>query len=567
MLLYNVPEEGGHVNAWENIVSMIKSEGVEFIFGIGDCNLQLYGERAEGIQSVGLRYEGSAPFMAMAYSRLSGRPGVCTASPGPGTANILPGVLEAYSGSLPLIVISSGTSQQYYGMGDFQECDMVSMMEPVTKWCARVPYLDRIPWFIRRAFSVAVNGQPGPVYIEIPFDITGKTRWDLHEVETHPYLPSKKIRTAGDQVLIKEAIGLLKEAEKPVAVCGGGAVLSDAGAEFQEFVELLGIPFLTTPGGRGLVPETHPLALGVCGIYRTKVGKQVFSDADLVMTIGSKNESFSTHQWEDMPKDAKFIQIDIEPFEIGRNWLPDVGIAGDAKLVLGQLIKELKNAAGSGGPAQIPRVAEIVSAKEAYRREVEIECVAAESPLPAKHVVFEANRVFGDSTVLVSENGSQDTWSYCYPYYAVLKDGACVPVAEQTCMGMGVVGAIAAKLAAPEKNVLCFTGDGAFQMYMKEVPTACQYKAGCTWVVLNNSSFGWIKDHQQKAAGWDAASFAVQPDFVKWADACGCYGKRVETASELETALEGALEANRKGRPAIVDAAVGLDLSHFDRSK
>jgi acetolactate synthase-1/2/3 large subunit len=556
------------MNAWEAIVNMLKTEGIEYIFGIGDSGLQLYAEKIDGIRNVNLRYEGSAPFMAMAYARLSGKPGVCTASTGPGMANLLPGVLEAYSGCSPLLIINAGNSQKTYGMGEFQETDHIAMMQPITKWSARIPYADRIPWFIRRAFSIATNGQPGPVFLEMPYDVSGKTRWELHDIGDPDYVPVRRIRTSGDPELIGEAAHLLAKARRPVAVSGNGTVQSGASEEFKQFIELLGIPFLTTPAGRGILPETHPLALGVCGFYRTRVGKEVYADADLVFTVGTRNESYSTHQWRDFPDGAKFIQIDIEPFEIGRNWLPDVGIVGDARLVLKQLVEAVRGETETGRDfRETPRVKEIVKAKEAFEKEVAAECLVDETPIPAKRAIYETSRIFGENTVLVSENGSQDTWSYCYPYFKVHDGSECVPVAEQTCMGMGVVGAIAAKLTRPEKNVVCVTGDGAFQMYMKELPTASQYRAGCTWLVLNNSAFGWVKHHQMTWAGWNTVTFQVQPDLVKWAEACQCYGERVEKGSELKPALETALKANREGKPAVIDVAVGLDMEHFKRAE
>ena len=556
------------MNSWEAIVNMLKAEGIDYIFGIGDSGLQLYAEKIEGIKNVNLRYEGSAPFMAMAYARLSGRPGVCTASTGPGTANLLPGVLEAYSGCSPVVIINAANSQRTYGMGEFQESDQIAMMKPITKWSARIPYTDRIPWFVRRAFSIAVNGQPGPVFLEIPYDVSGKTRWELHDIGSPEYVPSKRIRTGGDPQLIKEAAALLMNAKKPVAVSGNGTVQAGAAEEFKRFIELLGIPFLTTPGGRGILPETHPLALGVCGYYRTRVGKEVYSDADLVFTVGTRNESYSTHQWRDFPAGAKFIQVDIEPFEIGKNWLPDVGIVGDAGLVLSQLTEAVKAEAGTGKDfREISRVQEIMKAREAFEKEVEAECMVETMPIPAKRAIYETSQVFGGDTILVSENGSQDTWSYCWPYFKVQDGSECVPVAEQTCMGMGVVGAIAAKLTKPEKNVICITGDGAFQMYMKELPTAAQYKAGCTWLVLNNSAFGWVKHHQMTAVGWDTVTFQVQPDLVKYAETCQCFGRRVEKASEIKPALEAALKANKEGKPAVVDLAVGLEMEHFKRAE
>ncbi len=556
------------MNSWEAIVNMVKSEGVEFIFGLGDTPLHLYAEKIPGITPVNLRYEGSAPFMAMSYSRLSGKPGVCSASPGPGVANLVPGVLEAYSGCSPLVIVCQAISQKTEGMADFQESDQTAMMKPVTKWSARIPCAEKIPWSIRRAFSIAMNGQPGPVFLEIPYDVSGASKYAFAEVRFPKYVPAKKVRIAGDPALINEAVELLLKSERPVAVAGNGAVQSGASDEFRAFIELLGIPFLTTPGGRGILSEEHPLALGLCGLYRTKVGKTVYSDADLVITTGTRNESFQTHEWKDFPKGAKFIQIDISPFEIGRNWVPDVGIVGDARIVLRQLSNATK---GKIAPVrnfkEIPRVKEIIKAKKEFEIEVAAECRTEATPIPAKRVVYELSKVFGKNTILVSENGSQDCWSYYFPYYKLQEQSEWVPVAEQTCMGMGVAGVIAAKLTRPEKNVVCVTGDGAFQMYMKELPTAAQYNVGCTWVVLNNSALGWVKHNQMKAVGWDTSTFKVQPDFVKWAEACQCYGRRIEKPSEIKPALEEALKINRKGIPAVIDVATGIDMSHFKRAE
>jgi acetolactate synthase-1/2/3 large subunit len=288
----------------------------------------------------------------------------------------------------------------------------------------------------------------------------------------------------------------------------------------------------------------------------------------LLITIGSRNESFQTHQWQDFPPGAKFIQIDISPLEIGRNWIPDVGIVGDAKLVLRQLTEAVREKAKPQASfLELPRVKEIIKEKSDFEREVAAECMTRATPIPAKRIVYELSQVFGKDTILVSENGAQDCWSYCFPYYKVQDGSQCVPVAEQTCMGMGVVGAIAAKLTRPEKKVVCVTGDGAFQMYMKELPTAAQYQAGCTWLVLNNSALGWVKYNQREAVGWDTGTFAVQPDFVSWAQACQCYGTRVEKPSQIKPALEQALKANEEGRPAVIDILTGLDMSHFERAR
>lgn len=554
---------------WEAIANMVRAQGVEFTFGLGDSPLQLYAARTSGLRGINLRYEGSAPFMAMAYARLSGKPGVCSATAGPGVANLVPGVLEAYSGCSPLVVICPSVSQKTEGMGEFQECDQLGMMRPVTKWAARVHDIGRLAWYVRRAFHLAMNDQPGPVYLELPTDVGGDiTHGYPVDIEAPLYTPAARLRSSGEPALVERAVEMLLDARCPVAIAGNGAMLSGAGEAFRTLVEELGLPFATTPGGRGIVSEKHPLALGLVGLYRNTVARDYLNSADLVLAVGTRNEAFQTHRWKDLPAGARLVQVDVSAAELGRNWLPDVGIVGDAGLVLRQLLDAVRlrgTRPGSEGRAR--RLTGLAGQKKQLLRDVAAECNADEFPIPAKRVVHEVSNVFGDSTVLVNENGSQDSWAYFHPFYTVGDDSACVTVAEQTCMGMGVVGAIAAKLTAPSKNVVCITGDGAFQMYLKELPTAAQYRTGCTWVVLNNSALGWPMYYQNTSVGWNTTAFEVQPDFAGIARACGCHGRKVESAGSLRPALEEALRLNREGKPAVLDVPTGLDMSHFKRAE
>jgi len=553
---------------WEAIARMVAAQGVEMTFGIGDSHLQLYAEKTPGLQAVNVRYEGSAPFMAMAYARLSGRPGVCSASTGPGIANMVPGALEALSGCSPLVMLCHSIDQKTEGMGEFQECDQLGMMRPVTKWAVRVNDIDRLSWYVNRAFALAMNDQPGPVFVEIPYDVGGDITHGIPaDVPEPDFSPATRLRSAGDPDMVTRAAKLLIEAERPVIIAGNGAMLSGAGGAFRALAEKLGMPFATSPGGRGIVSENHPLALGLVGMYRNTLAREYLTTADLILTVGSRNEAFQTHRWDDLPAGAKLIQVDAVASEIGRNWVPDVGIVGDAKLVLQQLLQEITEHHRVPAGLESPRVHELTTAKRELVASVDDECATKEYPFAAKRIVHELGNAFGSNTVLVNENGSQDSWSFVYPYYTVGDNSMCVPVAEQTCMGMGVVGAIAAKLTAPDRNVVCVTGDGAFQMYMKELPTAAQYGVGCTWVVLNNSAFGWPGYYQMQTVGWNATSFQVQPDFAAVARASGCHGRRVDAVEDIRPALEEALQLNKKGIPVVLDFPVGQDMSHFDRAR
>jgi acetolactate synthase-1/2/3 large subunit len=530
-------------------VGALEREGVKYVFGLPGNPSALYDSLYDSqIEPILVRHEASGAFMAFAYSKLTRHPGVCFGSPGPGVANMISGILEAYSGCQPLIALGSSVSTEVEGKGAFQETPQIEMLRPITKWSYKVPSADMASWAMRRAFHLARNGKPGPVYIDVPFNV-GQMK-----TEENIYTASEFLRLRPSIESVKETYKMIVRAENPIIVAGGGAYMSGCGKELLDFAEKLNVPIFTTPSGRGTVPESHPLAVGLVGLYRTKVGKKIFEEADLVISLGSRNEEFQTASWRYYPDDANFIQVDIDPNEMGRNFVPTLSIVSDVKIFISELLQRLQSTSVTLNISS--RMKELFETKEAYLREVHDECMGS-STVKSKRVVYEANKVFGDNTVLVNENGSQDLWSYYYPYYRVLDFDCCIAPAEQTCMGLGVAGAIGAKLAAPNREVICITGDGAFQMAMKELPTAVQYETPVTWIVLNNYSLGWIKLHQwANKERYIAVDFEAQPDFVGIAEANKCYGQRVEKAGDIHDALVNARKANNEGLPAVLDFVV-----------
>lgn len=539
-------------DAWQAVVEALEAEQVPFVFGIPGNPRHLYDALYDSkrVKPVLVRHEASGVFMAMAYARVTGHPAVCFASPGPGVANLVPGLLEAMSTCSPVIALAASAGVRHDGMGVFQETDQMAMMAPVTKWRTRVLQPEQAPWAMRRAFSIATGGKPGPVYVELPSDVA------VRPAEIERYVPAPRpLRTRGDAAAIEAAADLIASASRPLFVAGGGVILSGAAEELAVLAELRQAPVMTTPCGRGAISEDHPLALGVVGLYFTEVGEKAYGEADLLVTIGSRNEDFQTGSWQYFPKGAKLVQIDIDPFEIGRNWVPDVAVVGDAKLVLQDMAEAVRRRHKSRWLNGWRT--ELVNENKAYRARVDADCETHAVLIRSKRVVKELNRVFGTDAVLVNENGGQDLWSYYAPYYQVTAGGHCVAPGEQTCMGFGVAGAIGAKLAAPDKRVVCVTGDGAFQMFMKELPTAVQYHAPVTWVVLDNNCLGWPKHHQRvNGERYIATDFEAQPDFVAVANANACYGERVTEPAGIRPALERARAANDKGIPAVLDFIV-----------
>ena len=556
------------MTGWEAVVLAMKAEGVPYVFGLPGDPRHLYdalvaAEPDGGPRPIGVRFETSGAFMAMAYARVTNQLAACFGCPGPGIANLVPGILEAYSGCTPMLVLGVRSPRQTYGKGSFQETDHRAMLSSITKWATTVELPENIPWVMRRAVQLATSGQPGPVYVELPGDI-GLGVWEIPAYSRSVPAP----RPAPDPAAVAAAVDLIAAARRPLLITGGGAILSGAGDAVAEWSERFGVPIQTTPAGRGSVPETHPLFCGLTGLYRTTFPRRVYEAADLLITVGSRMEEFQGG-FLPFPAGAKLIQIDIEPFELGRNWAPDVAIQADARLAIEALSAALE---ARGVTADDRYVAEITSGRgdaiAAAARDAEDALDEGDMPMKGKSVVHEINRVFGANTILVKENGGQDLWVYFWPYYQVLDPGCCVPPAEQTAMGYGVVGAMAAKLARPDRHVVCTTGDGAFQMQLHELGTAVQESLPVTWVVLDDSAFGWVQWIQKRTEGPIVATqFAPGTDLADAARAAGIEAIRVESAAGLRPALEAAKHANKDGRPFVV--VVPVDQAHhhaeFDR--
>jgi acetolactate synthase-1/2/3 large subunit len=554
---------------WEAVVTGMKAEGIPYVFGLpgdpGHLYDALYAAVPDGgPRPIGVRYETSGAFMAMAYTRVSGTIAACFGCPGPGIANLVPGVLEAFSGCTPMLVLGVRAGRATNGMGAFQETDHIGMMKPITKWATTVETAERIPWTIRRAVQLALSGQPSPVYVELPADI-GMGQFEIPAYRARV----RGIRPAADPAAIAAAVELIAAAERPLIITGGGAILSGAGEAVRKLSAAYGIPVQTTPAGRGAVPETHPLFVGLVGLYRTTLPKAIYEESDLIITVGSRMEEFQGG-FLPLPSAPKIIQIEIDDFEIGRNWRPDVAIQADARLAVEALHAALKK---RGVEKNADRAAEVAARRDAAiaaaRADVEQSMAGGEMPMKGKAIVSEINRVFGKNTILVKENGGQDLWVYYWPYYQVMDAGCCVAPAEQTAMGYGVIGAMAAKLAAPDRQVVSTSGDGAFQMSIHELGTAAQNKLGITWVVMNDGAFGWVQWIQKRQLDGRVVATDFDPtvDLVAIAKASGAEGIRIKSPSELRTALTKAKRVNAKGIPCMIEVAVDQSHHHaeFDR--
>src|SRR5918994_2160441 len=299
------------LTGWEAVVLAMKAEGVPYVFGLPGDPRHLYDalvaiEPDGGPRPIGVRFETSGAFMAMAYARVTNQIAACFGCPGPGIANLVPGILEAYSGCTPMLVLGVRSPRQTYGKGSFQETDHVAMLSSITKWATTVELPENIPWVMRRAVQIATSGQPGPVYVELPGDI-GLGVWDIPAYTRA--VPAS--RPAADPAALAATVDLIAAAKRPLLITG-----------------------------RGSVAETHPLFCGLTGLYRTTFPREVYESADLLITVGSRMEEFQGG-FLPFPDNAKLIQVDIDPFELGRHWEPDVAIQADARQAIGALAQAL----------------------------------------------------------------------------------------------------------------------------------------------------------------------------------------------------------------------------------
>ena len=347
--------------AWQAAVEALEAEGVEYAFGLSGNPLHLVADlHGTSVKPILARNESSAVYMAYGYARVARKVGICFGNPGPGTTNMVSGLLEADSACVPVIGLSNGTVTRFDGAGALQELDVPTLMRPVTKWSARLSNPAQMPWIMRRAFHVARSGRPGSVFVEVPGDL------GLQEAEMDAYRSAgPRVRSRPTADAIEALAAALERAGRPVIVAGSGAWSADAGAALRAVAERVGAGVLTTPGGRGSFGEEHELSLGQVGLYFTSAGRAAWDDADLVLSVGSRLEELEAGPGASLfPAHAAYAQIDADPFAIARNVVPDIALVGDAALALEELAAVLE-ARGTGPDARAGWRATIAELKAA----------------------------------------------------------------------------------------------------------------------------------------------------------------------------------------------------------
>lgn len=549
-------------SAGRAVVEVLRAEGVRYIFGMpGGHTLGIYDALydQQEISHILVRHEQHAASMAAGYAQLTGEPGVCCVTAGPGATNLVTSIAEAYVGALPIVVIAGRGATRNAHRGASQEIDQGTIFAPITKWTIRVDRPDLIVESLRQAFTIARSGKPGPVLVDIPQDVLAS------EIEFSGYKPvGKPPRVRGDSDAIKAAAAALAKAERPLIVSGGGAIAADAAAEVRELAEMLAVPVATTLAGRGILPDDHELAAGGLGHHRQEITKHLLPGADVVLGIGARFEQQETNWKPDyLPATtATYIQIDIDPVEIGRSVWADVGVVGDAKLVLRDLIAELKALGAinrAATPAARAHVADLARLRAGLEAEIATMAASDERPLHPIRVLDAVRNAFPrEATVAIDVGVLAQGMGGAYPYFKLYQPRTAIVPSSFYGMGFSASAFPVARLVYPDRPAVCLVGDGSFQMVMNILPVAAELKLGVTWCVLNDGALGSIRDAQETAFKNRiiATEFALDFDYAGLAKASGCHGERVTEPSEIVPALQRAMAANARGEPAVLDFVV-----------
>jgi acetolactate synthase I/II/III large subunit len=534
----------------EAVVEMLRAHEVEIIFGLcGDTSLPLYDALARlphGMRHVLTRDERHAAYMADGYARVSGRVGVCEGPSGGGATYILPGVVEANESSVPLLCITSDVSVSSRGRYTLTEIDQGALMRPATKWNAVLDRSADIPRVFRAAFNAMTTGRPGAAHISLPFDVQNGPV-DAVDVWGDPALarvPARRVAPDADAIV--RAARLLRGAERPLFICGGGVLSSGAEAELARLAERFSAPVATTISGRGSIPDEHSLAVGVVGSNGGTIEtRQVVDAADLVFFIGCRAGSVTTERWRHpAPGQAKIIHLDVDPAVIGTNYPADAALAGDALLALAALNRTLE-------AVQRPLDAQSVTkAKEAKSGKFRALAASSEKPIRPERVVAALAELLDADAQLVLDPGTP--CPYFSAFFPVRRTGRRVfSNRAHGALGYSMAAAIGAHFARPQVKTLAVMGDGSFGMCAGELETLVRLGLPVALVVISNSVYGWIKAGQK--TGYAQRYFSVDftpTDHARVAEAYGLKAWRVTEPAELAAALKAALA---HGGPALVD--------------
>ena len=543
------------INAGEAVIEMLRQEGVSHIFGIvGSSFLDildpLYDD--DSMQFVGVRHEQGAALMADGFSRISGAPSVCLATNGPGVLNLTYGIGSAYVAHSPVVVLAPSASRDHQYRDSTQEFDQVALFKPITKASFPINKIERLPDALRQAFRVATSGKMGPVLVDIPRDLLPGAEIDLDLLAPQNYR-SGQTRSRGDRDLIDRATRALLSAERPVIVAGGGIQWSNAGEEVASLADALGAAVVTSYGRADAVSNDHPLFLGHLGRLGSEEGIEALRQADVILAAGTRlGQSSTFYDNRYVPADARIIQIEIDPQELGRNYPVEVGIEGDARAVLQEILDQVRE--------QEPRpnsrwVSDIHDWAARRLGRLDAEARDSSSPIKPQRVYGELRKVMPRDAIVALDAGlapnfGQDRLNFYH-------QRSLMTSLDLGGLGFSFPASLGGKFAAPDRPVVNFNGDGGFLFNAQEFATAVRYNLRVVTVIMNNSCWGSEKAYQRYAfderyVGADTNN----PRYDQYAELFGGHGFYVERPEDIGDIFLAALNADG---PSIIEIPTDPD--------
>ncbi len=543
------------MNAAEAIVTMLKAYQVRHIFGVpGDTSIAFYEalrSARDSITHVLARDERGAAFMADVYARLSGQPGVCEAPSGAGATYLVPGLAEANGSSIPQIAFTTDIPLEAEGRNVLTELDQKGVFRAVTKWNTTLQCANKVPEMIRKAFREATTGRAGAVQITLPEDILHEeftadlaTLYAQMACATYP-----AFRSVPDPAAIEEAVMLLLHAHRPVIVAGGGVTISRAWAELTELAELLFIPVGTSINGQGSIDETHPLSLGVVGGNGARpYANDILLKADLVFYVGCKTDSVTTQNWSLPPNNGKvtILHLDVDPLEIGNTYPTAVGMVGDAKLGLAELLHILKAKIRlNGHEPEREGWADFAGLRQTWFKSQLASILSDARPIKPQRILDSLSRLLPRDAIIVADPGTATPFTSAM-YLSPAGRHIIIPRAYGG-LGYAIPGVVGAKLACPAAPVVGLVGDGSFGMAAGDLETIARLGIPVTLVQFSNAEFGWIKtlQHLYQDERYFSVDFSTDTDYAAIARAFGLHGVHVDNPNEFEATFQAALKSDR----------------------
>ena len=533
------------------IVQSLKAEGVEYVFGYpGGAVIEIYDAlfQLNKFKHILVRHEQAAVHAADAYARVSGKVGVALVTSGPGVTNALTGIATAYSDSIPLVVISGQVGNSLIGTDAFQEVDTVGITRPCVKHNFLVTNIAELADTIKKAFQIAASGRPGPVVVDIPKDVTqamAKFSYPQEDIFIRSYQPVVQ----GHIGQIKKAVQMLASAKRPIVYFGGGVVLGNASEEMTKFVRMIGAPCTGTLMGLGAYPSSDRQFLGMLGMHGTYEANLAMQNADVVLAIGARfDDRVISVPSKFFEKAKKIIHIDVDPSSIAKRVKVDIPIVGDVKNVLSEMIQLWGKQESAPAADSLDKWWKSI---EEWRSRNCLWFDNESEIIKPQYVIQKLAEITNNSAIITSDVGQHQMFTA--QYYPFERPRQWLNSGGLGTMGVGLPYAIGAKLAAPDQDVFCITGEGSIQMNIQELSTCFQYRVPVNIVTLNNGYLGMVRQWQELYYGNRESEtyFDSLPDFVKLAEAYGHIGIRVDKKSDVEGALLEAL--NQKDRLVFLD--------------